>query len=125
MSFHPRTRGVRVMLASSLLMLTVVLLSVATLAQDVETPKYEIFTGYQWLHPGGQVPVPFLPYNAPQGQNVPDMPSGFGASFTYNFQKYFGLEGDFGHNWDDYETTISVGPKATYRTENVNYFVNT
>ena len=50
------------------------------------------------------------------------MPEGFGASFTYNFQKYFGLEGDFGHNWDNYETTISAGPKATYRTENANYF---
>src|SRR5271154_1369070 len=125
MSFRPRIRGVRIVFASFLLMLTVVLLSAATLAQDVETPKYEIFTGYQWLHPGGQVPTPFGDYNSPTPMKLSDMPAGFGASFTYNFQKYFGLEGDFGHNWDDYETTISVGPKATYRTENVNYFVNT
>lgn len=125
MSFHPRIRSVRVLCASFLLMLTVVLLSAVTLAQDVETPKYEIFAGYQWLHPGGFVPVPFGNYNAPNGMKLSDMPEGFGASFTYNFQKYFGLEGDFGHNWDNYETTISAGPKATYRTENANFFVNT
>jgi hypothetical protein len=125
MSFHPRIRSVRVLCASFLLMLTVVLLSAVTLAQDVETPKYEVFAGYQWLHPGGFVPVPFGNYNAPNGMKLPDMPEGFGASFTYNFQKYFGLEGDFGHNWDNYEMTLSVGPKATYRTENANFFVNT
>jgi hypothetical protein len=125
MSFHPRIRSVRVLLTSFLLMLTVVLLSAVTLAQDVETPKYEIFAGYQWLHPGGTVPTPFGNYNAPTGMNIPDMPAGFGTSFTWNFQKYFGLEGDFGHNWDDYETTVSVGPKATYRTEYANYFLNT
>ena len=125
MSFHPRIRSERVLLTSFLLMLTVVLLSVVTLAQDVETPKYEIFAGYQWLHPGGTVPTPFGNYNAPTGMKIPDMPAGFGTSFTWNFQKYFGLEGDFGHNWDDYETTVSVGPKATYRTENANFFLNT
>jgi hypothetical protein len=125
MSFHPRIRSVRVLCACFLLMLTAVLLSAVTLAQDVETPKYEIFGGYQWLHPGGFVPVPFGNYNAPNGMKLSDMPEGFGASFTYNFQKYFGLEGDFGHNWDNYETTISGGPKATYRTENANFFVNT
>jgi hypothetical protein len=108
-----------------LLLLTVVLLSAVTLAQDVETPKYEIFAGYQWLHPGGFVPVPFGNYNAPNGMKLSDMPEGFGTSFTYNFQKYFGLVGDFGYNWDNYETTISVGPKATYRTENANFFLNT
>jgi len=125
MSFHPRIRSVRVRCACFLLLLTVVLLSAVTLAQDVETPKYEIFAGYQWLHPGGFVPVPFGNYNAPNGMKLSDMPAGFGASFTYNFQKYFGLEGDFGNNWDNYETTISAGPKATYRTENANFFVNT
>ena len=125
MSFRPRIRSVRVLCACFLLMLTVVLLSAVTLAQDVETPKYEIFAGYQWLHPGGFVPVPFGNYNAPNGMKLSDMPAGFGASFTYNFQKYFGLEGDFGHNWDNYETTVSVGPKATYRTENANFFLNT
>jgi len=125
MLFHPRLRSMRVLCCSLLLMLTVVLLSAVTLAQDVETPKDEIFVGYQWLHPGGTVPTPFGNFNAPTGMKLPDMPAGFGAAYTYNFQKHFGLEGDFGHNWDDYETTVSVGPKATYRTEDANYFLHT
>src|ERR1700693_2647280 len=107
MSFLPGLRSMRVLRASFLLMLIVVLLSAVTLAQDVETPKYEIFVGYQWLHPGGAVPAPFGNYNAPTKLVLPDMPLGFGAAFTYNFQEYFGLEGDFGTNWDNRETTVS------------------
>ena len=125
MSFHPRLRSMRVLCCSLLLMLTVFLLSAVTLAQDVETPKDEVFVGYQWLHPGGTVPSPFGNFNAPAGMKVPDMPAGFGAAYTYNFQKYFGLEGDFGHNWDDYEMTISVGPKLIARTQDANYFLHT
>lgn len=125
MSFHPRLRIVRVLSVGFLLMLTLVLLSAVTLAQDVETPKYEIFLGYQWLHPGAGVPAPFGNFNAPTKLNLPDMPYGFGTSFTYNFQKAFGLEGDFGTNWDNYETTVSTGPKFTYRTDEANYFLHT
>jgi hypothetical protein len=125
MSFHPRLGSMRVLCFSLLLILTVVLLSAVTLAQDVETPKDEVFIGYQWLHPGGTVPSPFGNFNAPAGMKVPDMPAGFGAAYTYNFQKYFGLEGDFGHNWDDYETTVSVGPKLIARTQDANYFLHT
>ncbi len=125
MSFHPGVRSVSVLRAALLLMLTVVLLSVVTLAQDVETPKYEIFLGYQWLHPGAGVPAPFQNYNAPVKQTLPDMSAGFGTAFTYNFQKYFGLEGDFGTNWDNYETTISAGPKLNLRTDESNYFLHT
>jgi hypothetical protein len=125
MLFHPRSGSMRVLCSCFLLMLTLVLLSAVTVAQDVETPKDEIFVGYQWLHPGGTVPSPFGNFNAPTGMKLPDMPAGFGAAYTYNFQKFFGLEGDFGHNWDNYETTISVGPKAIYRTDDANYFLHT
>ena len=125
MLFHPRLRSMRVLCCSLLLILTVVLLSAVTLAQDVETPKDEVFIGYQWLHPGGTVPTPFGNFNAPTGMKLPDMAAGFGAAYTYNFQKYFGLEGDFGHNWDDYEMTISVGPKLIARTQDANYFLHT
>jgi hypothetical protein len=125
MSFHPRLSSMRVLCCSLLLMLTVFLLSAVTLAQDVETPKDEVFIGYQWLHPGGTVPTPFGNFNAPTGMKLPDMAAGFGAAYTYNFQKYFGLEGDFGHNWDDYEMTISVGPKLIARTQDANYFLHT
>jgi len=125
MSFHPRLRSVRVLFAGLSLMLTVILLSAVTLAQDVETPKYDIFVGYQWLHPGGTVPAPFGNFNSPGKLQLKDMPDGFGTAFTYNFQKYFGLEGDFGYNWDNYESTLSLGPKLTYRTDDSNYFLHT
>ena len=122
----PRMKSGRVLFASFLLMLTVVVLSAVTLAQDVEVPKYEIFAGYQWLHPGATVPAPNGDFNNPTPITVQDMPLGIGAAFTYNFQKYFGLEGDLGRNWDHgYEGTISVGPKLTFRTSEANYFLHT
>jgi hypothetical protein len=123
---YPRIRSGCVLLSGLLLVLTVVLLSAVSLAQDAETPKVEIFAGYQWLHPGGTVPAPNGDFNNPTPYKIPDMPLGIGAAFTYNFQKYLGLEGDLGRNWDpNYEGTISVGPKLTFRTSDANYFLHT
>ena len=102
----------------------IIFLSCAVSAQ--ETPKSEVFIGYEWLNPGGTVPEAFQPLNAPVGIKPPSMGKGFGASYTYNFNKVLGLEGDLGHNWNDfgYESTYSVGPKLTWRQENVNLFVH-
>jgi hypothetical protein len=126
MLFLPRTKSGRVVLFSCVLLTFLLsILSVVSLAQDTETPKYEIFVGYQWLHPGGTVPAPFQPFNNPARLGLKDMPFGFGTAFTYNFHRYLGLEGDFGHNWDNYETTVSVGPKLTYRTDEADYFIHT
>lgn len=93
-------------------------------AQDF--PKSEWFVGYQWLNPGGKVPAPFQPFNAPVGVKPPSMPKGFGTSYTYNLNKVLGIEGDFGHNWHDfgYVSTLMVGPKLTWRQENVNLFAH-
>jgi len=123
MPFHPRTSGQAWLVI--LLLLAVFLLPVMTLAQDVETPKYDIFVGYQWLHPGGTVTAPPPNFNSPGRLNIPDMPKGFGTAFTYNWTKFVGLEGDFGHNWDSSETTVSAGPKLTFRSEDANYFLHT
>jgi hypothetical protein len=60
------------------------------LAQDDSTPKYDIFVGYQWIHPGADVPNPFSPAANPSTSPIPDMAKGFGASFTYNFDRYLG-----------------------------------
>ena len=102
----------------------IIFLSSAVAAQ--ETPKSEVFIGYQWLNPGGTVPEAFQPSNAPVGIKPPSMGKGFGASYTYNFTKILGLEGDFGHNWSDfgYESTLSVGPKLTWRQENIDLFIH-
>jgi outer membrane protein OmpA-like peptidoglycan-associated protein len=96
-------------------------------AQEDETPKFELFTGYQWLHPGATVPAPGQNFNSPVGLKFPDLPDGAGGSLTYFFDKYVGLEGDFGRNWNDHfdETTVSIGPKLETRSEGVNFFANT
>jgi hypothetical protein len=95
------------------------------LAQE-ETPKSELFLGYQWLDPGGKVPVPLQPFNSGLFVKPPSMPKGVGASYTYNFSKILGLEGDFGENWKGFgnDTTLSLGPRLTWRQENVNLFAH-
>ena len=109
------------------LMLAVCLSPVTAAAQDQEVPKYDLFTGYQWLHPGGTVPTPFGDPNNPTGFKVPDMDKGFGVTLGYNFDHRWGAEADFGHNWgsSNYETTVSVGPRFMVRTDTTNFFLHT
>src|SRR5258708_26626640 len=111
--------GIRSVLLAVFLLVFAVFLSPATsLAQDQDVPKIDLFTGYQWLHPGGTVPTPFGDYNNPTPFKIPDMSKGFGLGLTYNLDRYWGLEGDFGHNWGDsnYESTVSFGPRLMLRT---------
>jgi hypothetical protein len=109
-----------------LLILAVSLISSAAFAQSDTNPKWDLFVGYQWLHPGATAPTPFTDYNNPTGTNVPDRSPGFGSSITYNFDPHWGLEADFGHNWccGNYETTGSVGPRFIWRTDSANYFLH-
>jgi hypothetical protein len=110
------------------LTLSVILCSGAALAQDQQTPpKADVFAGYQWLNPGGNIPggtdasgnvIPF---------KLPSMPDGFGLAFGYNFHPNFALEGDFGGNYksgNDIQT-YSVGPRFTWRGEGINLFAHT
>ena len=108
-------------------LLSVSLISSPALAQSDSNPKWDVFVGYQWLHPGGTVPAPFGDPNHPTPFKVPDMAKGFGSAFTYNFDPHWGLEFDLGHNWGDsnYETTGSVGPRFMWRTDAGNYFLHT
>ncbi|HKN17946.1 MAG TPA: outer membrane beta-barrel protein [Candidatus Sulfotelmatobacter sp.] len=110
-----------------LVVLAVSLVSSAAFAQSDSNPKWDLFAGYQWLHPGGKVPTPFGDFNNPTGFNVPDMSAGFGAALTYNFDPHWGIEFDLGHNWgsSNYETTGSIGPRFMWRTDGANYFLHT
>jgi hypothetical protein len=114
----------RVLGCSVLLAFTVLLLSTMTVAQQGETPKVEIFAGYQWLHPGGTVPAPGQSPDAPLGLELQDLPAGGGASGTYFFSNHLGLELDFGRNQNDNsnETTLSLGPHLEYRHNRINVF---
>src|SRR5580698_10307650 len=109
------------------IILAVSLISFPAFAQSDSNPKWDLFVGYQWLHPGGTVPAPFGDFNNPGSYKIPDMAQGFGSSFTYNFDPHWGAEIDFGHNWgnSNYETTASIGPRFIWRTDSANYFLHT
>src|SRR6201987_2299902 len=110
------------------LILTGVLLlsSVAAMAQQTP-PKYDIFAGYQWLNPGGNIP------GGPDGMGgllpfkLPSMGKGGGLAFGYNFHPNFALEGDIGVNLKDQfdVSTFSIGPRFTWRSEGFNLFAHT
>jgi hypothetical protein len=108
------------------LVLAVVLIMLPALlnAQDQTPPKVDLFVGYQWLNPGGTVP---LGSPSPAPTKLSSMPIGYGATGTYNFDKWWGLSVDVGGNFHDKtsEGTISVGPRLMFRGENVNVFVHT
>jgi len=125
MSVHSNASKGRVVIGLSVV-LVVSLLSSPALAQSDSNPKYDIFVGYQWLHPGGTVPAPFGDPNNPTPFKIPDMTKGFGAAFTYNFDPHWGIEFDLGHNWGDsnYETTGSAGPRFIWRTDDAAYFLH-
>src|SRR6266851_1867478 len=117
----PKLRAARAVISSVLLMFATVLVSTPVFAQSDSNPKWDLFVGYQWLHPGITVPAAFgNPFK------VPDMAKGFGSALTYNFDPHFGLEFDLGHNWGNgnYETTASVGPRLMFRTDGANYFLH-
>jgi hypothetical protein len=111
------------------LFLTVLLLSCssALLAQQQTPPKFDIFAGYQWLNPGGNIP------GGPDGSGgvlplkLPSMGKGGGVAFGYNFHPNFALEGDIGLNIKNGTdiSTYSVGPRYTWRSEGINLFAHT
>jgi len=107
-------------------MLALILISSPAVAQSDSNPKWDLFVGYQWLHPGGSVPTPFGNPTSPVPFKIPDMSKGFGSALTYNCDPHWGLEFDFGHNWGDgnYETTGSGGPRFIWRTDGGNYFLH-
>ncbi|MFZ0320657.1 MAG: hypothetical protein WAL56_16150 [Candidatus Sulfotelmatobacter sp.] len=107
--------------------LTALLISSSAFAQSDNNPKWDLFVGYQWLHPGGTVPAAFGDFDNPGIYKIPDMAKGFGSALTYNFDPHWGVEFDFGHNWGsgNYEATGSIGPRFIWRTDNANYFLHT
>jgi outer membrane protein OmpA-like peptidoglycan-associated protein len=116
-------RGRVVAFASALF--CVALIPGSALAQSDSYPKWDLFAGYQWLHPGATVPMAGNPSN-PTPYKVPDMAPGFGTALTYNFDKNWGAEADFGYNWSNsnYETTVSGGPRFMWRTDDANFFIH-
>jgi outer membrane protein OmpA-like peptidoglycan-associated protein len=114
---------------SILFVLAVSLICGAAFAQSDSNPKYDVFIGYQWLHPGATVPAPYSDPNAPIELTLPDSAKGAGAALTFNFDPHWGMEFDFGDNWGSsnnliYESTVSLGPRFIWRTDEGNYFLH-
>jgi hypothetical protein len=99
----------------------------SVVAQSENPPKADIFVGYQWLNPGGTVPTGRDQFGNPIGSKLSAIAQGVGAAVGFNFNRYLALEGDYGGNWNNpvNETTASVGPRLTWRTEGVNLFIHT
>ena len=124
MSLCPQTYRRCASLALALAVVLVALPAVMSAQSEEAPPKAELFVGYQWLAPGGDIPDANQP---PEPLKLPSAPQGAGASLAYNFTKYLSLEGDWGINGYRYATinTGMVGPKLTLRTEGVNFFLHT
>jgi hypothetical protein len=92
---------------------------------DDIVPKWELFLGYQWVNPGGNIPDTST--SPPTEMKLKSMSKGGGANISYNFTKYIAGEINYGGNWADQanEQAFSLGPKFTYRGDGVNFFAHT
>ena len=111
--------------------------TLATLAaaQDPPAPKWELYGGYSFFHPGadvhGLLPGGVLPVSSRLEPN----PRGAGASITYDFNRWFGLTLDASTHWGSGETglnkriddaafsNLSFGPKVTFRSAHFSPFL--
>lgn len=120
------TRAYRPFLAGLSALIAVLLVSASAFAQSDSTPKWDVFAGYQYLNPGGTVPVGDP--NNPTPFKLPGMAKGIGGALTYNFDPHWGMEADFGYNRDtgsaSSEWTAGAGPKFIARGENVTFFLH-
>ncbi len=121
------TRGVgRALLVGLAAVIATLLISSSAFAQSDTNPQWDVFLGYQWIHPGANVPASYGNPNSPGVYTVPDMPAGFGAALAYNFDPHWAGEFDFGHNWGhgNAESTFSVGPRFMFRGESEDFFIH-
>jgi outer membrane protein OmpA-like peptidoglycan-associated protein len=119
--------GSRWVLASLMLVLLLMAAPAPSVAQD-NYPKADLFVGYQFLNPGGTIPLGgYDQFGNPLKDKLQSIPQGVGATLGYNFNKWLALEGDYGGNWnkEGNESTASGGPRLTWRSQDINLFVHT
>src|ERR1700674_1202520 len=104
-------------------------------AQEPPPPKWELFGGYSFFHPGadvhGELPGALLPLSSRLESN----PRGAGAGLTYDFNRWFGLTLDTSTHWGSGEaglqkriddaafSNLSFGPKVTFRSNHFSPFL--
>jgi outer membrane protein OmpA-like peptidoglycan-associated protein len=114
-----------------------VLFSVGALlsAQDLPSPKWELYGGYSFVYPGANV-YGILPFGIlPVTSRLESNPRGIGAGVTYDFNRWLGVTVDASGHWGSGEDgvtnriddaafyNISAGPKLTYRSRFFSPFV--
>ena len=104
-------------------------------AQDRPGPKWELFGGYSFFHPGADVHGTFPGGLLPVSSRLESNPRGAGASLSYNFNRWFGLTLDTSTHWGSGEATLgrriddaafsnlSFGPKITFRSAHLSPFL--
>jgi len=104
-------------------------------AQEQPAPKWEIYGGYSFLYPGGDIHGQLPGALQPLSSQLESNPRGAGASVTYNLNNWFGLTLDTSTHWGSGETTLfkriddtgfsnlSFGPKVTFRHEHFSPFL--
>src|SRR6202022_1143596 len=135
MSFQAKSHPDRIF--AMLLAMTAVLFIFATraAAQDEPAPKWELFGGYSFFHPGadvhGQLPGALFPLSSRLEAN----PRGIGLSATYDFNRWLGLTLDASTHWGSGEaglpnriddaafSNLSIGPKVTFRSKHFSPFL--
>ncbi len=121
----PRVRRPSVSLFA---ILVIALISCSAAAQSDDTPKLDFFAGYQYLHPGATVPAVGSTQASASPFQLPSMAKGIGGALTFNVDRHFGLETDFGYNRDtdsaSSEWTVSAGPRFMLRTDSAAFFIH-
>jgi outer membrane protein OmpA-like peptidoglycan-associated protein len=110
--------------------------SIATAQEEQPTPKWDLFAGYSWADPGAKLHAISngTPLNNAFGAQLNSDTRGFGTALTRNFNKWFGVTGDFAAHFsgsgdgfprsaDASLYTLSLGPKFTMRGEHLSPFI--
>jgi outer membrane protein OmpA-like peptidoglycan-associated protein len=101
-----------------LALLVIAMFASALLGQDRPPSKFDIFTGYSWLHPGYDTYVP----NAQE-----NIDKGFTVSGTYFFNRNFGMGIDYGNDRGcccPQIYTLTAGPTVRFPVGRVTPFVH-
>jgi outer membrane protein OmpA-like peptidoglycan-associated protein len=116
------------MLASVCALIAITIISGSAFAQSDSNPKWDLFGGYQYLAPGGTVPLSTSDPSNPTAFKLPGEAKGIGSTLAYNFDKHWAGEVDFGYNRDTGSAssnwTTSLGPRFMWRTDSVNLFMH-